>query len=438
VSARGVRSSLTGCLVAALLAQSCLDWGSLEQGRCGDGFVGREEACDDGNRVSGDGCDDSCRIEPPYCGDGRVDEGEDCDDANALDDDACREGCVAARCGDGTVWELEEQCDDGNSTSGDGCSTACVLEPVSAGPRCGDGVLDAGEACDDGNDADGDGCLAGCSWATCGDGRVRLGVEECDPGVPGSGCTRGCMVCPGAPGSYFRAGNGHCYTLHAEPTSETQARARCHEEGGYLWTATSQSEAADVPDKLGLQGRIWLGLLTTVNGRSWITGENDKFTNFAPGEPRDAALRCVAVDAASGSWFSQDCATALGFVCERSPALVEPLDHHAYRLHTAPMSADAARLGCADEGGRLVALESEAERLFLGKQVGLAVWVDARDDSVAGQFVWPSGAVVDRAAFAAGQPDDVTDSQQCLLLNAGAKLADAVCGEPHAWVCEFD
>jgi cysteine-rich repeat protein len=70
------------------LAPACLNWGKLETGACGDGFVGREEACDDGNRIAGDGCSDDCKIEPPFCGDGRVDSGEDCDDANGFDDDA--------------------------------------------------------------------------------------------------------------------------------------------------------------------------------------------------------------------------------------------------------------------------------------------------------------------------------------------------------------
>jgi cysteine-rich repeat protein len=31
---------------------------------CGDGEVGCNEECDDGNSTGGDGCDDTCRLEP--------------------------------------------------------------------------------------------------------------------------------------------------------------------------------------------------------------------------------------------------------------------------------------------------------------------------------------------------------------------------------------
>ena len=35
---------------------------------CGDGFMVGSETCDDGNKVSGDGCTAACTLE--YCGDG--------------------------------------------------------------------------------------------------------------------------------------------------------------------------------------------------------------------------------------------------------------------------------------------------------------------------------------------------------------------------------
>ncbi|MFY0532320.1 fibrinogen-like YCDxxxxGGGW domain-containing protein [Nannocystis pusilla] len=46
---------------------------------------------------------------------------------------------------------------------------------------CGDGhVQDGVEQCDDGNADNSDACLATCQTATCGDGEVQAGVEECD------------------------------------------------------------------------------------------------------------------------------------------------------------------------------------------------------------------------------------------------------------------
>jgi cysteine-rich repeat protein len=412
-----------------------LDWDKLENGACGDGFVGREEACDDGNRISGDGCSDTCRLEPAVCGDGRRDEGEKCDDANSLNSDACLSDCQPASCGDGQLWEFEEACDDGNQTDGDGCSRQCALEPQISGPRCGDGALDADEACDDGNASNLDSCLNGCSFATCGDGYVRQGVEECDFGT--NDCTNGCLTCAG-PGSYFRNGNTHCYTAHTDASSEDQARAVCQAEGGDLWTVTSEAEGVDVTSKLSLTGPLWLGLLTGKAGNSWVSGESPKYTSFAVGEPSDVALRCVAFDAAAHTWRSQPCDTELGFVCERSPAFVFADTHHAYRLHSAPAAADTARAICVTDGGYLALLQTTPERQFVGKNSNIALWLDANDDATEGQFVWSSGEAVDASAFATNQPDDTNRTQNCLLFNAGDRYADADCSEPHAFICEFD
>jgi cysteine-rich repeat protein len=430
------RAGLAGALLVSA-ASACLDWSKLENGACGDGFVGREEACDDGNRISGDGCSDACQIEPAFCGDGRKDAGEKCDDANTLNSDACLTDCEPASCGDGLLWEFEEACDDGNAADGDGCSHECRLEPQVSGPRCGDGALDADEACDDGNTFNSDSCLNGCSFATCGDGYERQGVEECDYGKDVT-CARGCLVCGSTPDSYFRAGNTHCYTAHSAASSAEQARAACQAEGGDLWTVTSEAEGADVASKLSLTGQLWLGLLTSNTGNSWVSGENPKYTSFAAGEPSDPALRCVAFDAAAHAWHSQTCASRLSFVCERMPGFVFPDTHHGYRLHTAPVDAEAARATCQADGGYLAQLQTPGERAFVAKGIHLPVWLDASDSALEGQFIWRAGEPVDPAWFASGQPDDADGSQNCLALNAGDRLIDDACGDQRPFLCEFD
>lgn len=76
---------------------------------------------------------------------------------NAIDTDACTNACRLAVCGDGIVRTGVEVCDDGiNNGSYEGCAPGCSA----LGPRCGDGILQAGEGelCDDGNATPGDGC----------------------------------------------------------------------------------------------------------------------------------------------------------------------------------------------------------------------------------------------------------------------------------------
>ena len=163
-----------------LLAPACL--------RCGDGILDDTEACDDGNRKDGDGCDNRCQLES--CGNGNIDPGETCDDGNLISGDGCSFRCKLDLCGDGIV-EAGEDCDDHNTLSGDGCSSFCTLETPD-GALCGNGNVDfnSGEQCDDFNRRDGDGCNHLCQNEFCGDGvRQPLRGELCD-GEPGCvGCT---------------------------------------------------------------------------------------------------------------------------------------------------------------------------------------------------------------------------------------------------------
>ncbi len=239
---------------------------------CGDGAVDALETCDDGNTTVGDGCDASCALEPGYqcatgpfagpcgsggpgsvveaCGDGVITGSETCDDGNALSGDGCDALCelesgyqcttgpaagpcgsggpgsTSEICGDGLLVGMES-CDDGNMTIGDGCDDTCLTEAgwtCTGAPStctmlasCGDGTVDMGEFCDDGNNTAGDGCDASCVVeagyqcltgplagpcgsggpgsvvTTCGDG-VVAGTETCDDGntTSGDGCDVSC------------------------------------------------------------------------------------------------------------------------------------------------------------------------------------------------------------------------------------------------------
>ena len=148
---------------------------------CGDGIVEGGEACDDGNNVSGDGCDRRCRLEG--CGDGvwQPELGEQCDGSDILGLE-CEEynyGGGFIECGEGCRLDFSN----------------CL--PL---PECGDGSVDAGEECDDGNTDDFDGCSSACLDETCGDGIVQPD-EDCEPALVvtescrGLGFDRGDVVC---------------------------------------------------------------------------------------------------------------------------------------------------------------------------------------------------------------------------------------------------
>lgn len=182
---------------------------------CGDGTLTDDEACDDRNTASGDGCAANClSTEPGFscaspgsacvsiarCGDALVAATEQCDDGNVAPGDGCSDRCrvelgkkcegepsvcTDAVCGN-SVAEGAEACDDGNTTPFDGCSPICLKEPNCSGLNCvsdcGDGLL-IDEACDDGNLVDGDGCSATCTIET---GFNCIAEAACE--VIGGGC----------------------------------------------------------------------------------------------------------------------------------------------------------------------------------------------------------------------------------------------------------
>ncbi len=95
--------SLLGSLALGALAAACgpdsnklIDGSAGATGRCGNGVVEGNEACDDGNRTPGDGCTARCENEQQVqavCGDGMIAATEGCDDNNTDPDDGCSATC---------------------------------------------------------------------------------------------------------------------------------------------------------------------------------------------------------------------------------------------------------------------------------------------------------------------------------------------------------
>ena len=158
----------------------------------------------------------------PECGNTVLDSGEQCDDGNKISGDGCTAACLDEVCGDGVINDNgAEQCDDGagnSDTTPNACRTTCV------NPHCGDGVTDTGEECDDGNTNEADGCTSQCT--SCGNG-ITGGLEQCDDGnnLAGDCCGPACTfesygsTCTGPPSSQCTApacnGSGACAELPA-------------------------------------------------------------------------------------------------------------------------------------------------------------------------------------------------------------------------------
>jgi cysteine-rich repeat protein len=114
---------------------------------CGNNVTDPDEACDDGNLISGDGCDLNCTV--TACGNGIVTAGESCDDGNVVGGDDCSPTCTNG-CGNGSR-EVSEPCDGSDPGS---CPTgACDPDCTCPDPVCGNDLIEEGENCDGISDA---------------------------------------------------------------------------------------------------------------------------------------------------------------------------------------------------------------------------------------------------------------------------------------------
>ncbi|HEV7731104.1 MAG TPA: right-handed parallel beta-helix repeat-containing protein [Candidatus Binatia bacterium] len=106
-----------------------VDIGADEATTCGNNVTEPPEACDDGDLVSGDGCDANCTV--TACGNGVVTAGEQCDDGNLVAGDCCGAACQFEATG--------TPCDDGDTCSHSDTCTAgvCAGDTVPA-PSCRD------------------------------------------------------------------------------------------------------------------------------------------------------------------------------------------------------------------------------------------------------------------------------------------------------------
>lgn len=73
---------------------------------CGNHIIETGETCDDGNIISGDGCNSLCLLEipPSICGNNIIETGEQCDDGNITMNDGCSSSCQNETSDTGEVY----------------------------------------------------------------------------------------------------------------------------------------------------------------------------------------------------------------------------------------------------------------------------------------------------------------------------------------------
>ncbi len=199
---------------------------------CGNGTREAGEACDDGNLLSGDGCNAVCSS-VEECGDGVLDAGEACDDGNTSGGDCCSASCqpeaAGTTCDDGRFCNGADACDGRGSCSRHGA------DPCAGVPECSSscdeladacGLAPSGTACSsDGNACTDDACdgTGACVHAPnsggCDDGVFCNGADTCAAGT--------CSTHAGDP----CVGGGECADVCQEAYRSCFSTGACSDDG---------------------------------------------------------------------------------------------------------------------------------------------------------------------------------------------------------------
>jgi cysteine-rich repeat protein len=179
----------------ALASLSLCLFGCPNRAVCGDGVKDMDEQCDDGNAISGDGCDPGCTMGNT---DGGMGGGAGGGSGGGVGGGAGGGGGGAAVCGNGMVETRPdatvEACDDGNQIPNDGCEpVTCAISPQS----CGNMMREGTEECDDGNQVALDGCEPTC--------QLTATPSVTCPNVPAAPDAGTCAITPGDGNKLFTA-----------------------------------------------------------------------------------------------------------------------------------------------------------------------------------------------------------------------------------------
>jgi hypothetical protein len=222
---------------------------------CGNSVVDAGEECDDGNAVSGDGCDTDCSFSCHDAG--------DCSDDNVCTTDDCvpndlGRACTYENntepCDDGLFCTLTDQCDGSGTCAGSGSPCGDDLD-CTINEGCDDMMdrctfdmaagtcLIAGVCYDDGDPDPGDECRA------C---RSASSIVDWSPADDMTACTGG-VCCGGVcrPGGECCV-NADCPTAACTGTAtacgDITAQALCEAQTGCAWVPSSTGECTGTND----------------------------------------------------------------------------------------------------------------------------------------------------------------------------------------------
>ncbi|XP_005917437.1 macrophage mannose receptor 1 [Haplochromis burtoni] len=274
-------------------------------------------------------------------------------------------------------------------------------------------------------------------------------------------------VCPAG----WQSFGGSCYWMVSNInllTTWHEAFTKCSAIGAHLLIINSQEEQyfingklpdfhqVDIPD-------MWIGLSDKdQDGHfKWVDKTEITFSNYGAGWPRNTEnfWDCGQIFTGNydGKWETTNCFKSLGYICEmtggQNPKPTSAPDSHCdtgyllygdfcYYFETKMVKNwQDAEAHCTREQGHLASFHTEEELSFLIAHMPGAAWVGLNDINVENQFVYTDGTPADFLPWAAHQPDNWENNEDCMHItgtthNDPGKLNDDFCTATRDYICK--
>ncbi|XP_014899453.1 macrophage mannose receptor 1-like isoform X2 [Poecilia latipinna] len=263
-----------------------------------------------------------------------------------------------------------------------------------------------------------------------------------------------------------------CHKIFSESKSWFEARDYCRGIGGDLMSFHSAAEMSlnrqSSRPYYYRSSKLWIGLSANDQGTGyvWSDGSPVNFQHWQDGEPnnKNNVESCVEFYSRdwdeSGSWNDNQCEARNGFVCQirtgltpKSPPPTPTPDYNRtgdgwlewggnqYYFENRQMANEDARKSCRDKHADLVTINSEAERIFLWKQLSRrsdsgSVWIGLTVD-LDKSFQWMDGSPVIYQMWDEGQPNFANNDENCVCMRSFHGFwHDYNCGFEFGSICK--
>ncbi|XP_071348975.1 macrophage mannose receptor 1-like isoform X1 [Trachinotus anak] len=259
----------------------------------------------------------------------------------------------------------------------------------------------------------------------------------------------------------------YCFKLFPELSTNKrtwyEARDYCMTVGGDLLSIHSYAELEMLPD---CDIEVWIGLSAPdpVTGYVWSDGSPLQFQHWEINEPnnKNNVESCVELKMywrrIGESWNDVHCDTYHGWLCQiragvtpnPPPDPVTP-DYNKtsdgwliwngdqYFINRMSMAMEDARRFCQQSHGDLVTINSEAESVFLWKQISKrygSFWIGLNVD-LDGSVTWMDGSPVVFQRWDENQPKFLNYDENCAIMTHSSGFWHVYnCGFQHYLICK--